>query len=144
MEIMLRLRRVAWWVAVPALGAVLLSSCGKAQAINIPTCCDQAVRVPAALPVSGTLLITGGGADSPVARPVPHGIVTFRKKTGLGYSEMSVRTSKAGTFRVLLAPGTYAVHAASGTTLGNPQASFGSVRVGPRAQKTLRLVLAAL
>jgi len=124
------------------MAAALLTGCAAPATPNTPTCCDQAVRLPSSMGVSGVLLATGGVAGTQPATPVSGGTVTFRSETDAGSSAVSVRTVRDGEFHLRLAPGMYRVEAAFATSPGALTGSFGpfQIRKGRNAQLRLTLV----
>lgn len=129
---------------VVGVAAAVLAGCATGPTPIKPTCCDQAVRGPSEVEVSGVLLMTGGAAIAPTPTPVSDGIVTFRLETGLGYSSISVRTAKDGEFHVYVAPGAYRVDAANSTSPGALKGAFGPFQVHSRHNRPLTLTLVAL
>ncbi len=126
------------------MAAVVLTGCAARPTLNKPTCCDQAVRLPSAMGVSGVLLATGGVASIQPATPVSGGIVTFRLETDLGSSAVIVRTARDGEFHLRLAPGVYRVEAALATSPGTLTGSFGPFQIRKGHNPPLRLTLVGL
>lgn len=129
---------------VVGMAAVLLTGCATGPTPTKPTCCDQAVRGPSEVEVSGVLLVTGGATSAPTPTPVSDGLVTFRLETGLGYSSISVRTAQDGEFHVYLAPGAYRVDAASSTSPDALKGAFGPFQIRSRHNRPLKLTLVAI
>ena len=131
-------------VVAAVMAVVLLTGCAVGSTPIKPTCCDQAVRGPNTVEVSGVLLVTGGVTNGPTLTPVSGGMVTFRLAIGPGYSSVSVRTGHDGEFHVYLAPGAYRVEAANATSPGALKGTFGPFQIHSRHNRPLKLTLVAL
>ncbi len=123
------------------MAAVLLTGCATGPTPTKLKCCEQSVRGPSLIEVSGVLLV-GGGAGKALT-PASSGIVTFRSVADPG-SSGAVRVGEEGEFHIYLTPGAYRVEAALSASPGALRGAFGPFQILSGHNGPLKLTLVAL